>query len=187
MERVYLDTNVLFPMTLMDLLLSMAEDFHHDIIWTDYLLAEWQRVIVREKRRTPEQATAITDAIRHAFPAGRVASGAYESLIDSVPGPDDDDRVHGAAAIAGRATALVTANTRHFDAAFFRLHDVAVETPDGYLLRRLAAAPESVVQTIQRVTDLKRNPQWTVDEYLERLGGAGARLFVAALRDRIGS
>jgi hypothetical protein len=27
MERLYLDTNVLFPMTLMDLLLAMAEDF----------------------------------------------------------------------------------------------------------------------------------------------------------------
>ena len=26
MERIYLDTNVLFPMTLMDLMLSMAED-----------------------------------------------------------------------------------------------------------------------------------------------------------------
>lgn len=38
MERLYLDTNVLFPMTLMDLLLAMAEDFHHDILWSDFLL-----------------------------------------------------------------------------------------------------------------------------------------------------
>lgn len=97
MERVYLDTNVLFPMTLMDLMLSMAEDFHHDVIWTDHLLAEWERVIVRQKRRTPEQATAITEAIRHAFPHGRVAPEAYQSLISSIRGPDADDRVHGAA------------------------------------------------------------------------------------------
>ncbi len=67
MERLYLDTNVLFPMTLMDLMLSMAEDFHHDILWSDFLLAEWERVIVREQRRTPEQASAITSAIRQAF------------------------------------------------------------------------------------------------------------------------
>lgn len=33
MDRLYVDTNVLFPMTLMDLMLSMAEDFHHDILW----------------------------------------------------------------------------------------------------------------------------------------------------------
>lgn len=30
-------------MTLMDLMLSMAEDFHHDILWTDFLLDEWER------------------------------------------------------------------------------------------------------------------------------------------------
>lgn len=54
MERLYLDTNVLFPMTLMDLLLAMAEDFHHDILWSDFLPDEWERVIVRERHRTPE-------------------------------------------------------------------------------------------------------------------------------------
>lgn len=72
MDRLYLDTNVLFPMTLMDLMLSMAEDFHHDILWTDFLLDEWERVIVREKRRTPDQAGAITAAIRQTFPDGRI-------------------------------------------------------------------------------------------------------------------
>jgi hypothetical protein len=89
-DRLYLDTNVLFPMTLMYLMLSMAEDFHHDILWTDFLLDEYERVIVREKRRTPDLAAAITAAIRHAFPHGRVAPAAYEGLVDSVPGPDDD-------------------------------------------------------------------------------------------------
>jgi hypothetical protein len=84
-ERLYLDTNVLFPMTLMDLMLSMAEDFHHDLLWSDFLLAEWERVIVREQRRTPEQASAITSAIRQAFPSGRIASDDYESIIETVP------------------------------------------------------------------------------------------------------
>jgi len=68
-ERLYLDTNVLFPMTLMDLMLSMAEDFHHDLLWSAFLLAEWERVVIRQQRRTPEQASAITRAIRQAFPS----------------------------------------------------------------------------------------------------------------------
>jgi len=87
MERLYLDTNVLFPMTLMDLLLAMAEDFHHDFLWSDFLLDEWERVIVRERHRTPEQASAITGAIRQAFPAGRIAPDDYEAMIETVPGP----------------------------------------------------------------------------------------------------
>lgn len=184
MERIYPDTNVLFPMTIMDLLLSMAEDFHHDIIWTDYLLAEWERVIIRDKRRTPEQATAITNAIRDAFAGGRVAPGAYESLISSVPGPDDDDRVHGAAAIAGRATVLVTENTRHFDAEFLRTHGVAVETAETYLLRRLAEAPDMLVNTVRRLVELKRRPPWTMDDYVQRLERAGVGRFADAISNQ---
>lgn len=34
-------------MTLMDLVLSMAEDYHHELVWTDFLLDEWEHVIAR--------------------------------------------------------------------------------------------------------------------------------------------
>lgn len=172
-------------MTLMDLMLSMAEDFHHDILWTDFLLDEWERVIVREKRRTPDQATAITAAIRHAFPDGRIAPEAYEAVVDSVPGPDYDDRIHGAAAVAGGATVLVTDNVRHFDSAFFAGHGVVVERAESYLLRRLETAPDLVVYTIKRVVALKLRHPWTMAEYLDRLDRAGAPRFAAALRSRM--
>jgi len=184
-ERLYLDTNVLFPMTLMDLLLSMAEDFHHDLLWSDFLLAEWERVIVREHRRTPGQASAITSAVRQAFPSGRIAPDDYESIIETVPGPDPDDRVHGAAALAGGATALITANLRHFDVDFFADHGVVVETPESYLLRRLEHAPDRLVETVTRVLAMKTRPPWTVREYLARLDRAGAPSFAAALQGRL--
>jgi predicted nucleic acid-binding protein len=185
MERVYLDTNVLFPMTLMDLMLSMAEDFHHDVVWSDFLFDEWERVIVREKRRTPAQASAITDAIRQAFPSGRVAPADYEWVIETVPGPDPDDRVHGAAAIAGGATVLITANLRHFDAPFFAARGIVVEDPESYLLRRLDHAPDHVIETVERVVALKTQPRWTLGDYLERLEQAGTPNFASALRQRL--
>lgn len=172
-------------MTLMDLMLSMAEDFHHDILWTDFLLDEWESVIVREKRRTPDQAAAITDAIRRAFPDGRVPPEAYETVVGSVPGPDDDDRVHGAAAVAGRATVLITENVRHFDSAFFARHGVVVERAESYLLRRLETAPDLVVDTIMRVVALKTRPPWPLAEYLDRIDRAGAPRFAVALRSRM--
>jgi len=185
LERLYLDTNVLFPMTLMDLMLSMAEDFHHDVLWSDFLLEEWERVVVREQRRTPEQASAITGAIRQAFPSGRIVPDDYESIIETVPGPDPDDRVHGAAALAGGATALITANLRHFDGEFFADHGVIVETPESYLLRRLEHAPDRLIETVKRVLAMKARPEWTVGEYLERLDRAGAPAFASALRERM--
>lgn len=45
MARVFADTNVLFPFSIMDLLLALSEDMVHEVLWTERLLAEWQRVI----------------------------------------------------------------------------------------------------------------------------------------------
>ncbi len=46
--KVFIDTNVLFPFSVMDLMLALTEDGIHDVMWSDNLLDEWERVIVRE-------------------------------------------------------------------------------------------------------------------------------------------
>lgn len=51
MIRVFVDTNVLFPFSVMDLMLALTEDSVHEVLWSNALLAEWERVIVREQRR----------------------------------------------------------------------------------------------------------------------------------------
>ncbi len=38
--RVFVDTNVLFPFSVMDLMLALTEDGIHDVVWTDALLDE---------------------------------------------------------------------------------------------------------------------------------------------------
>jgi excisionase family DNA binding protein len=43
--RVFIDTNVLFPFSVMDLMLALTMDGIHDVMWSDDLLAEWERVI----------------------------------------------------------------------------------------------------------------------------------------------
>jgi hypothetical protein len=59
MQRVFVDTNVLFPFSVMDLFLALSEDGIHTVIWTDALLDEWERVIVREHQRTPATAASV--------------------------------------------------------------------------------------------------------------------------------
>ena len=52
--RIFVDTNVLFPFSVMDLVLALGEDGVHTVVWTDALLDEWERVIVDQHRRSPE-------------------------------------------------------------------------------------------------------------------------------------
>jgi hypothetical protein len=71
-DRVFVDTSELFPFTIMDVLLILAENLLINWIWTDELLDEWERVIVRERQRTPESPRSVTDAARAWFGAGRI-------------------------------------------------------------------------------------------------------------------
>jgi excisionase family DNA binding protein len=92
--KVFIDTNVLFPFSVMDLMLALSEDAIHDVMWTDDLLDEWERVIVRERQRSPDAEAAITVTIREFFADTRISAESYQSLVAEVDGPDPDDNAH---------------------------------------------------------------------------------------------
>jgi hypothetical protein len=105
------DTSALFPFTVMDLLLALTEDAVHQVLWTDDVLDEWERVIVREQRRSAETAASVTAAIRSFFADCHIERTRYAKLIEQVPGDDRDDHPHMAAAIAAGADALMALDT----------------------------------------------------------------------------
>lgn len=113
------------------------------------LLEEWERVIVREHQRSPESAAAITDAIREFFDDSRIDPASYRSHVAEMPGPDADDHVHSAAAIAGGAEMLVT-----WDRSGFPTKDLAdlglrVTDPDAYLCEMVDGIGDQVIATLE--------------------------------------
>lgn len=97
--RVFVDTNVLSPFSVMDVMLALTEDSIHEIVWSERLLAEWERVIVREGRRSAESAAAVAQAVRRFFADCEIAAAVYGHLVDEMPVDDPDDRHHAAAAV----------------------------------------------------------------------------------------
>jgi predicted nucleic acid-binding protein len=109
--RVFVDTNVLFPFSVMDLMLALTEDSVHEVLWSEALLAEWEWAIVRQQRRSAASAAAISAAIRECFPDLEVTEAEYAALVRDMPGEDPDDRRHMAAATAGGARVIILVNT----------------------------------------------------------------------------
>ena len=177
MRRVLVDTSVLFPFSVMDLLLALTEDAVHQVLWTDDLLDEWERVIVRERRRTPETAASVTAAIREFFADGRIDRSTYEHLIDQMPGGDPDDHPHMAAAVAAGVDALVTANLADFPEEPLAALRVRVVDPDLYLCELLSEHPEEVAAAVVRMAAEKTRPPMTPGDVIRRLRGAGLRSF----------
>jgi predicted nucleic acid-binding protein len=120
---VLLDSSVLFPNVLRDTLLTLAE---HDLFepqWSTEILAEVRRNVIAQ-RPVPQSAIDRTLALMAATFEHATVEG-WEPLVDQLHLPDPDDRHVLAAAIAGGAFTIVTANLRHFPVATLRPHRVA--------------------------------------------------------------
>lgn len=186
MNRVFIDTNVLFPFSVMDLMLALTEDGVYEVLWSQALLAEWERVIVREQRRSAASAASITAAIREFFAEGEVPESAYAHLVAQMPGDDPDDRVHMAAAIAGGAQAIITWNRSDFPAEPLAAHGLQVHAPDEYLCGLIDAWPDEVLATVVRLAAEKRRPPMAPADLIDLLAKAGLPAFADQLRTHLG-
>lgn len=182
LQRVFIDTSELFPFTVMDVLLTQAEDRLFNWVWTDEVLNEWQEVIVREGHRTPESASSVAAAVRSYFGRFRIDPVLYRDKITEDLSPDPDDRVHAAAAIHGHVDVLLTRNMRHLRTKPVLAAGVKVTTSDDFLVDLLTRRHQGVIESFVRAADGKTNPPVTVHELADKIATAGAPKFAEHLR-----
>lgn len=155
MTRVFLDTCVLFPPVLRDLLLGLADAGLFEPLWSDGVASEWLHVTARKGEAGAGAALARMAA---RWPLGQGPSGAPE-LLDL---PDAADRHVLAAAIAARAEVLLTLNLRDFPRRALAHHGVRAEAPDDFVMALWLAGRSPVEAQVARVwpglsgTDLRR-------------------------------
>jgi len=174
LERVFVDTATLYPVSLADLVLRLAEFGMFELLWSDHLLSEVDRVLVEHKGLAADRASYFCDCIRQAFPEGRVAPEAYLPLVASRRGPDPDDHVHSAAAVAGAATVLLSPDKKGFPPA--DISPARRRHPDVFLTELLRRYPGEVTRTVDAMGAALRNPL-TPKQVLGRLAEAGVPNF----------
>lgn len=181
-ERIFVDTATLYPISLADLVLRLAELGMYDLVWSDHLLSEVERVLVSRKGLSFERAAYFCECIRSAFPAGRVPPESYLPLEASRTGPDPADHVHSAAAVAGGATVVLSPDRTGYPAS-----DIAParrRNPDPFLTSLLRRYPHDVLGVIDAMGGALRDPLPRA-QILRRLAAAGAPVF-AARADELG-
>ncbi|MFE3428638.1 PIN domain-containing protein [Streptomyces sp. NPDC059171] len=109
MQRVLLDTCVLYPNYLRDTLLRLAEAELYEPLWSADILDELTRNVA--ERIGGQRAKGLVDVMAGAFPESLVSG--YAALIPAMTN-DPKDRHVLAAAIGGHAHAVVTLNLRDF-------------------------------------------------------------------------
>jgi len=184
---VLLDANVLVPNALRDTLLRIAEADFYRPLWSQDILAETRRTVLRLRPNiNPTRLDAMFACMNEAFNDALVTG--YESLIEGMTN-DMDDRHVLAAAVAGRADVIVTNNLKDFpQAAVDPLH-IEVLGPDRFLCLQYDLAPSSVVDIIKtQSAETGRSagkPIVSMNELLECLSRGGAPRFVEHLKGHL--
>lgn len=186
--RAVLDANVLFPFSLRDTLLRLAEPEPSPApaplyipLWSDRILEEMVRNLVRDRRMEQERADRLASLMRSAFEDASVGAEAIAVLEDSMTN-DPADRHVLAAAVVGGAEAIITFNLEHFRPEACEPFRVEATHPDDFLLALYGLAPGRVVAEVRRQANDLTNPPWSFADLTDALERAGVAEFANALR-----
>ncbi len=105
--KAVLDTNVIFPIIIRDLLFWFAYYELYTPKWSDHIFDEWKDVMIRKGVGYLE-AEKLVQKANLAFPDALVRN--YRGLIDKLELPDEKDRHVLAAASKADADVIVTNN-----------------------------------------------------------------------------
>jgi len=169
-----LDANVLYSAMLRDLFMRLAVSFVFQPKWTARIQAEWVASVLKNRPDVSRERIEKTCSLMEQW--GRDWQvPEYESLIDTLSLPDENDRHVLAAAIASQASIVITFNLSDFPEAALIPYGIRALHPDDFLLELLEAIPEAFLFAIQRHRLSLKNPPRTPDEYLEHFVVSGLR------------
>lgn len=178
----FLDANVLYSAAIRDICMEVALAKIYRAKWSADVHREWIESLLSNrhdlKRINLERTRDLMDL---SIPTAMVTG--YEQLIEGIPIENDpDDRHVVAAAIIGQCDVIVTNNLSHFPIDKLKDYDLEVQRPDDFLAHHLDLEPGTFCSAVRTSRVGKKNPPYSVEEYLSNLTQQGLVVTVAELR-----
>jgi hypothetical protein len=182
----FYDANVLYPAELRNLLMHLAMTGLFRAKWSAEVHEEWiNNLLINRPDLTRVQLERTRNLMdKHALDA---LVTDYEDLIPGLQLPGPGDRHVLAAAIRGRADAIVTMNLKDFPHASLDSFGIEAQHPDEFILHLLGLTPGTVLWAARAHRQSLKNPPKTEAEYLDTLERQGLTQTVSVLREYIGA
>ncbi len=146
--RVVLDTCVLFPTLMRQVILTFAKSGAFDPVWSPRILEEWRRAVAS---KFPDQVHAVEGEITMLAVHWPTAQRQVVSDLNRFWLPDPNDVHVLALAVDSSADAIMTINRKDFpkfDLAEFGLDRLE---PDGFLTQCFAQNPDRAAHALEDV------------------------------------
>ena len=178
-----LDACVLFPVAVCDSLMSVAATGLYAPKWTQRIEGEWTRSLEQKSGRPPGSYNVRRDAMRDAAPDWEVPEHAWSRIAACLQLPDPDDVHVLAAAIAGHADCIVTANLKDFPESALAPFGIQVIHPDEFLIAQMDLDSLSVLAAFKEQRARLKNPAYTPSAFADALERNALVLTAQRLRE----
>ena len=165
-----LDTNVIYPLEIRDLLFWFAYYDLYTPKWSLHIFKEWE-VVMKRKNVSHKEIVKRVSLANKAFPDALVYN--YDKLIDGLELPDPDDRHVLAAAIKTNANVIVTNNIKDFPANYLSAFGLVAKTADDFLTDIIDLNPEQAIKAFKELVLNRTNPDLDEFEVLDILRNRG--------------
>lgn len=178
---VVLDACVMYPAPLRSYLMYLAQTGLYRARWTENIHDEWTRNLLLNRPDLSAEKLQRTRELMNKHVPDCLVEG-FESLIDGIVLPDEDDRHVVAAAIKGQAEGIITFNLKDFPSKVLSPLGLSAIHPDEFLSDMFELDPSKSVLAAQNQRRSLKNPLMSVDEYLEVLQRQKLPTLVSKLR-----
>jgi hypothetical protein len=141
-----LDASVLFNRPVTDTLLRAAEYGLYRAHWSELILNEVTRNLIKKRNMNGIQAAHLQEELTKAFPEAAVS--VPDKLIEQMTNKEGDRHVV-AAAIVAHAQVIVTFNLKHFEQRDLYPWNVEAQHPDLFLSHLFDLDPPLFLQIIE--------------------------------------
>lgn len=168
--KAVLDTNVIYPIVIRDLLFWFAFYELYTPKWSANIFEEWKEVMIRKGIQKADAVKRVNVA-NSAFPDALVSN--YEGLITNLTLPDEKDRHVLAAAIKSNANVIVTNNLKDFPEDYLNSFDIKAKSADDFLTDIIDLNPDIAIKAFKEMVLNRKNPNMDEFEVLESLRKVG--------------
>ena len=165
-----LDTNVIYPVIIRDLLFWFAHYELYTPKWSQHIFDEWEQVMRRKGVSEVDVAKRIHKA-NLAFPDALVNN--YETLMENLQLPDKNDCHVLAAAIKTDAQVIVTNNIKDFPEDILNSYGLKAKSADDFLTDIIDLNQDAAVEAFKEMVMNKKNPDLDEFEVLNSLRKIG--------------
>jgi len=179
---VMLDTNVIYPIIIRDMLFWMAYFDVYIPKWSEHIFDEWLRVMLMKGVDRKEAHKRIRIANK-AFPEALVKN--YKYLIQSIELPDPNDAHVLAAVIKAQAHTIVTNNKKDFPNKYVSTFNISVTSADEFISALFQQQSDTCLMAFKEMVKHKKKPKYNEWDVLKQMNQAGLHHTFSLINERL--